>query len=39
MFSEIPTSLPDTPLLTAIDQGRSVQELDSDELVLSLIHI
>ncbi|TDG12752.1 1-deoxy-D-xylulose-5-phosphate synthase [Seongchinamella unica] len=33
MFSEIPTTLPDTPLLTAVDQGRSVHALNSDELV------
>ena len=33
MFSEIPTSLPNTPLLTSIDQGRSVRELDSEELL------
>lgn len=33
MFSEIPTSLPDTPLLTSVDQGRSVRELDTNELL------
>src|SRR6056297_20431 len=33
MFSEIPASRPETPLLDAVDCGRPVRELSADELV------
>ena len=33
MYSDIPVSPPNTPLLTAIDQGADMGELDSDQLV------
>ena len=32
MLSEIPSTLPHTPLLTAVDQGRAVRELSVEEL-------
>ncbi|MEQ9463119.1 MAG: 1-deoxy-D-xylulose-5-phosphate synthase [Haliea sp.] len=34
MLSEIPVTLPHTPLLSAIDQGRPLRELNEEELLL-----